>query len=202
MFFTSHKGFTLIEVLMTMSIFTLISIGAITIFARSEVFNRISIGRINAVDEGRKILRPLVGEVRSAMPSHEGGYMLAQTLPDSFIFFSDIDGDGRIERVRYFIEDNTFKKGVTKPTGSPLTYNLSNETISWIIQNIDQGDVPVFTYFDALYDGSTEPLAQPVSPLDVRMVGITIRIQRNPQSNDKPVTLSTQVSIRNLNDNI
>lgn len=194
------RGFTLIEVLIVMSIFTLISIGAITIISQTDVFNRITTGRLSSVDEGRKILRPLVGEVRSALPSHEGGYMLAQTQPHAFTFFSDIDGDGLIERVRYFVEDETFKKGVITPTGSPLAYHEEDEHISWVIQNVVNGEMPVFEYYDASYDGSTDALVPPVSPQDVRMVKITIQIHKADNHEQEAVSLSTQVSIRNLKD--
>lgn len=196
----NNRGFTLIEIMIVAAIFSLLSIGVITILTQTNILSSISQGRINSVDEGRKILRPLVGEVRSALPSHTGGYMLEETQEFSFIFYSDINGNGMIERVRYFIEDNTFKKGVTAPSGSPLSYDIDEEIISWIIQDIANDTIPVFEYFDASYTGTQDPLIQPVSPLDVRMVKITIYIDK--QNDDEPIMLSTQVSIRNLKESI
>lgn len=201
--YTPHniKGFTLVEILVVMGIATLLGLGAITLLRDTTVFQGVFRQGLNSVDEGRKILRPLVGEVRSASSAHNGAYALEVAEDETLVFYSDIDNDNLIERVRYFIDEGTLKKGVIEPTGSPLGYT-GNEQISWVIQDVTNGTTPLFEYFDTNYDGTTEPLAQPVTTGDVRLIKITIIIDHDPERPPEPVELTTQMTIRNLKDNL
>jgi prepilin-type N-terminal cleavage/methylation domain-containing protein len=195
------KGFTLIEILVVIGITTILSLGAITMLRDTTFFQGVFQQGLNSVDEGRKILRPLVGEVRSATPAHNGAYALETTDAETLIFYSDIDNDDLIERVRYFIDEGTLKKGVIDPTGSPLGYT-GDEQISWVIQDVANGAAPLFEYFDTDYDGTTDSLTQPVTTGDVRLIQITIVIDHDPARPPAAVELTTQMTIRNLKDNL
>jgi len=199
---SSSKGFTLIELLIVISIFTLLAIGASRLLRDTSFFQGIFHSGLNSVDEGRKILRPLVGEVRSATPSQNGAYALEKVDADTLIFYSDIDNDGFIERVRYFLDNATLKKGVIKPTGSPPEYDSNDEKISWVIQDVTNGVTPLFEYFDSTYNGLTSALTQPVAIEDVRLIKITIVIDHDPNRPPEEVELTTQMTIRNLKDNL
>ena len=61
---------------------------------------------------------------------------------------------------------------------------------------------PIFDYYDTNYDGTTAPLAQPVSAIAVRLVKITLIIDKNSLRPPAPITMTTQVSMRNLKDNL
>ena len=197
----NSKGFTLVEILVVMGITTLLGFGAVTLLRDTTVFQGVFQQGLNSVDEGRKILRPLVGEVRSASPAHNGAYALEVTDDNTLVFYSDIDNDDLIERVRYFLDAGTLKKGVIEPTGSPLGYT-GTEQISWVIQDVANGGAPLFEYFDTNYDGTTDPLVQPVTTGDVRLIKITIVIDHDPTRPPEPVELTTQMTIRNLKDNL
>lgn len=190
------------ETLVALGLFTLIVTAASTLLRDSTIFQGVASSGLNSIDEGRKILRPLVGEVRSASQSHDGAYPLAEVSEDTFVFYSDIDNDALIEKVRYFLDGGTLKKGVIEPSGSPLSYDSGNEVISWVIQDVTNGTTPVFEYFDSNYDGTTEPLVQPVSSGDVRLVKITIIIDHDPNRPPAAVELTTQMTVRNLKDNL
>lgn len=189
------------EILIVVSIMTLVVLGATRMLRDNTFFTDFSQKGLNSVDEARKILRPLVGEVRSATSAHNGAYPIATAAEDELVFYSDIDNDDLIERVRYFIEDDTLKKGILEPTGSPLGY-AGSESISWVIQDVANGATPVFEYYDSSYDGTTAALVQPVSTGDVRLVKITIIIDHDPTRPPAPVELTTQMTIRNLKDNL
>lgn len=198
---TQH-GMTLIETLVALGIFALIAV-AIGAFARDVFFfnDVIQIG-LNNVTEARKVLRPFANEVRGAQPSNLGAFAVAQAATSSFAFYSDIDADGVRERVRYFLDGDEFKKGIIEPTGNPLTYNQANETVIKVIRDV----VPtpyIFSYYDTNYAGgtTTPALADPVTPTDVRLVRVDLTVDANPGRAPSLMTVTTQVTVRNLKDN-
>lgn len=197
-----NKGITLLETLIAMGIFSLIMI-AIGAFAKDLFFyNDVFTGGLTSYDEARKVLQPIASEIRSASSSSLGSYPIEKAANTEFIFFSDIDNNGLKERIRYFIVGNILKRGVTIPTGSPLQYLSANETISDIVHGVSNGLTPIFSYYNSSYNGNTAALTQPVSIIDVRLVKITIVIDADPNRPPAPVTVTTQVNIRNLKDNL
>jgi len=198
----SKSGFSVIEVLV--SIFILSLIGLAVYSFQKDVFslNRIISGSLTAQDEARRALKSMSAEIRTASPSSLGAYALLQTTPSSFSFYSNIDGDSFKERIRYFVEGTILKKGVIKPTGSPLAYNPTNEVVSDLVHDIIDAGTSIFSYYDTNYDGTTQPLSEPINISAVRLVKITIMIEKDPQTPSGPMTLTTQISMRNLKDNL
>ena len=141
-------------------------------------------------------------EIRTASPSSLGAYAIIQTETSSFTFYSDIDSDSLKERVRYFVEDATLKKGVIKPSGMPLTYNPIDEIVSDLVHDIASAATLTFSYYDTDYDGTTQSLVEPINISAVRLIKITIVIDKDSQVPPGPMMLTTQVSIRNLKDNL
>jgi prepilin-type N-terminal cleavage/methylation domain-containing protein len=198
----SMSGFTLVEILVTMAIFSII-LGAIGLFARDTFYydNIFSSGLIS-YDEAKKILQPVASEIRSASQSSLGAYSIESADEGSFVFFTDTNSDGLKERIRYFLSGTTLKRGVISPTGSPLQYLSTNEITTDVVTNLTNGATPIFTYYDTDYNGNTNPLVQPVSVPSIRLVKITLIIDVDPNRPPLPMTVSTQVSIRNLKDNL
>jgi prepilin-type N-terminal cleavage/methylation domain-containing protein len=196
------RGFSLVEVLVVVSIFSLILI--LLAGFQSDVFslNRILNSGLQSQSEVKKIVRPFSNEVRSATPSNLGAYPIATSDTNEFSFYTDIDGDGLREKIRYFLEDGEFKKGTIKPSGSPLEYDVDDEKIIKVIKNVTNSEI--FTYYDSNYDGtaSSTPLVTPVSPSQVRLVKIEITVDEDPNKPPAAITVTTQVSIRNLKDNL
>lgn len=196
------KGFTLVETILAVAIFTAI-VGALGAFQRDVFFfnDVLQIG-LNNVSEARKVLRPFVGEVRGAQPSNLGASAIESAQQKSFIFYTDANADGLKERVRYFVEGDTFKKGVTEPTGNPFVYNLSDEKIISVVSDVINEQTN-FSYYDSSYNGttSTPPLIFPVSPSDVRLIRVDLTIDSNPDRAPSLMTITTQATVRNLKDN-
>jgi len=201
-FLQKKSGFSLVEVLVALSIFTGIIV-VVGTFQR-DVFNLnfiIQSGLKNQ-NEAKKILRPFVNEVRSSTPSDLGAFALAEVSDGTFTFYSDIDNDGSREKIRYFLEGTEFKKGTTESSGNPLEYDPADEKIIKVVRDVT--NVSIFTYYDSSYDGTelSLPLTQPVSPSSVRLVKVELVIDSDPIKPPAPITVSTQVSIRNLKDNL
>jgi len=200
--YKSQSGFSIIEALV--GIFILSLIGLAVYSFQKDVFslNKIISGGLTAQDEARRALKSMSAEIRTASPSSLGAYPLVQTATSSFTFYSNIDGDSFKERVRYFLEGTTLKKGVIKPSGSPLTYNPANEVITELIHDVANATTSIFSYYDENYDGTTQPLAEPIDISAVRLVKITVVIDHNPTQPPGPITLTTQINMRNLKDNL
>ena len=199
---SAPKGFTLIEMVVVMV--TLAMIGAaVAAFQRNIVtFNAIIQDDLNGQQELRTGVKNMLFEIRSTAPSSTGTYALDTVASSTLIFYSDLNGDGLRERVRYFLSGKTLKRGVVKPTGSPLTYNLGTETTSDVVHNLVLSATDVFSYYDSSYSGTTAPLTQPVNVLQVRLVRIIMTVDRDPKRAPGPLTITAEATLRNLKDNL
>lgn len=196
------NGFTIIEVLVGVFVLALMA-AAVGVFQQNVYsLNGVFQSNLVAQREARQALDRMTAEIRPLALSSVGAYPISEASTTSFIFYSDIDGDGLMERMRYFLSGATLKKGTLKPTGSPPTYNPANEVIKDTAHNIANGAVPIFEYYDTNYNGAGAALAQPVNVLSVRLVKITIMIDDNPSKPPSPLTVTTQISMRNLKDNL
>jgi prepilin-type N-terminal cleavage/methylation domain-containing protein len=200
---SKQKGVTLIELLISVAIFS----GVVVLFGQFSadvfLFNRIYTAQLEAENDLRTILSPFPSEVRSAAPSDRGDYPILLAGEKEFIFYTDTDFNGSRERVRYFVEGTTFKKGILESQGDPEVYDPQNEIIIDVVKDIVNAH-SYFTYYDSLYNGedSTAALVQPVLPNLVRLVDITVAVDADPNQPPKEVSTSTKVSIRNLKDNL
>jgi prepilin-type N-terminal cleavage/methylation domain-containing protein len=197
-------GFTLVETLITMAIFLVIMLG-VTSFQR-DVFvdNTISQGFFTTTQGAEEILRNMVSPLRSASQGSDGSYPILTAGTSTLTFFSDLYNNGVKERVRYFISGTTLEEGIIVPNGTPLSYGNATETISYLAYNVRNiaSSTDVFDYYDDTYNGTSSPLTQPVSVSAVRLVKITLILDTNPTRAPAPIVYTTQVSLRDLKDNL
>jgi len=97
------SGFTLIETLVAVAIFVIlwgaISASIVTIY-RMQGF---SMDQVVATNEARRGADIMAEEIRQARDADNGAYPLAKCGGKEFIFYGDVDGDGAVERVRYYL---------------------------------------------------------------------------------------------------
>ncbi|KKU11800.1 MAG: hypothetical protein UX17_C0067G0002 [Parcubacteria group bacterium GW2011_GWC2_45_7] len=202
----SPVGFTVAELLVGIAIVIMIGAAVLAFQKNISSLNNFLSSNLIAQSDARKALKMMTAEIRPLSPSSTGAYPIAEAGTNSFIFYSDIDNDQLKERVRYFMEGTTLKKGVIKPTGEPLAYNPASENIIELAHDITNGladsITPIFSYYNTGYDGTTPPLNEPVDILAVRLTKITIIMDSNPSRPPGPITLTTQISMRNLKDNL
>lgn len=137
------KGFTLIEALVSISVFVL-AMGAVTAailqLYRTQFY---TIRQADAVNEARKGIETLTKEIREGTTGADGAYVLAKTNDNEFTFFSDVDDDGVVERIRYFrggtIRKSSTKECVTFTDGGSCGVNFS----SFIIDTFSSAQVTV-----------------------------------------------------------
>lgn len=197
------KAFTLIEVLVSIAIFSIIIIAVSRFQGDVLTYNKYASDVISSAQDARVILRTMVQELRSAKTSNNGSYPITQTATSTLIFFSDSDHDALQERIRYFVSGTELKKGVIKPSGSPLEYDTDDEKISTLAYNIKNGTTTaLFEYFDSSYNGTSSPLVQPVIVHEVRLVRINLLIDADPRRSPIPRLYVSEATLRNLKDNL
>lgn len=196
---STNKGMTLIEVLVVVFIIT--TIGGAVFALQTDVFtlNRRLSGMLETHDDARQLLRKFSSELRTT--SRTGaGYPIEQAATSSITFYANVDNDAFTERVRYFLNGTTLRRGIIKPSGSPPTYSAASEQFTDLVDGIANGTTSIFTYYDASYAGgtSTPPLVSPAPVELVRLVKIELLIDHEPARPPGPTIFTTQVTPRNI----
>lgn len=188
-----NKGYTLVEILVTMSLFTVLTLMSgnyiITGFKATTFEKEQSEAIVNA----RKILKALEVEVRGAINSEQGAYPITLIDNDEFIFYSDIDNDGQSEKIRYYSNDLLLMKEVTEP-GAANDY--SGAPVSSIASEyLNNQDEDVFTFYDSDYNPT-------LTINNVRLVKIILKINVTPAVAPNDFYVETDVTLRNLKSNL
>ena len=97
------KSFTLVETLVTILVFGLIIGVVFASVTRIYKTHTYAWQQSTAIDEAQRGIRTMIREIREAMPGDDGSYPIEKTGDKEFVFYSDIDKDGDVERVRYFL---------------------------------------------------------------------------------------------------
>ena len=195
-----NKGFTLIELLIAMGIFSLVITGSTWFIIHGLRYNRTIWEQLSTQNEGRRAVQTFVDDIRRAEESSLGGYSLAKTDEYEIIFYANVDDDNAKERIHYWLDNGTLKRGVTNPTGNPLSYGVTDENIVEITHSVVnfQKSVPIFLYFDGDFTGVESALVQPVTTIDVRLVKIQLELEKDPTKTPVPLHVESLGQIRNL----
>ncbi len=196
----NHQGVTLVELLVGMGIFAFLTVGITALFLSSRKYNEIVWEQLKTQNEGRKVIQDFVNEVRTASQSSIGAYPIAAASSTEIIFYTNLDSDTLKERVRYFFSGRILKKGVIKPAGNPLTYSANNEVITEVAHDVVTS-TSKFLYYGSDYAGSQAELGSPINITSIRMVGIMITLEEDPNASPVPFSIESKVSLRNLKDN-
>lgn len=204
---TIHKkqiGFTLIETIIAICLIVFVLMAAFVFIFRLYRAQNYTLAQASAINSARKGIETMVKEIRQAQTGDDGSYIIELADDFEFIFYGDIDKDDAVERIRYFLENSNFKKGVVEPTDQPIEYPLENETISFLSKNVLNGSEPVFTYFnqDYPFDLENNPLDTPVRLKETKLMHVYLRINVDPNRPPLDFELESDVQIRNLKKNL
>ena len=194
-------GFTLVETIVFISVFTLVMlvlVSSIIFFYRSNAY---SVEQSFAVNNARKGVEYLVRDMREMTYSDEGAYPLVSGDANSITLYSDIDRDKNIEFVRYFLENGTLKKGVTKSSGDPLSYNSNAEVVSVVslnVRNLEQSK-SIFHYYN---DTGGEIFNVGINLTKVAFITVDLIVNINPNRLPNEFTLHSSAALRNLKTNL
>jgi len=193
-----NKGFTLIEVLISMVILIVITGLILAFFQNVTDSSRRFSSSLIAQQQVQQTLQVIVPELRSAAQANTGAYPVFGVSSTTLGFYSDVDRDGLFERVRYFLDEDILKKGVIWPSGEPLVYDVDDEIIYDVIEGMVTG-AQIFSYFDetATSTESTQ-LPSPISIVDIKKVRISIVVNQGTANQPSIVGVEDLVTIRNL----
>jgi prepilin-type N-terminal cleavage/methylation domain-containing protein len=198
------RGFTLIELIVSISIVTVITAGiTVAVFWGMRLWN-ITQDNIKAQDIARAAFLNTISEIRKMQISDNGSYAIDTATQNSLIFYSNVDSDTNREKIQYELSNGTLFRWVEdSDTQTPPQYpafSVAHRTI--VVQNINNGSLPAFEYFDDTYTGTTAPLSYPIQINEVRLIKLHLLIDANSDRSPLPLELQTSIELRNLKDNL
>jgi prepilin-type N-terminal cleavage/methylation domain-containing protein len=196
-----NKGFTLIELLVTMAITGILGIGFISLQSVLTNSQITAMGNYLSIESGNNSLTVMMKEIRDARQGETGVYPIEVANDNEIVFYSDIDYDGVVERVRYTYTGSTLTKGVVKPTGVPLAYNIANERVRVLTDIVRNGSEAMFYYYNE--DWPSDTVNNPLPPADrisdTRQIKVLIRSNPRPNRPGQDYILESNVKIRMIN---
>ena len=199
----NEDGLTFAELLISITIMTLIIYVSSTFQKDIFSMNYTLQSSLNAQLDARHLVKVMVAELRKTTQSSTGTYPIELASSTGITFYSDVENNGTIDKVRYFLNGSTISKGVTTPTGNPLTYNPANEVLTTLISSVVASSTnQIFAYYPSTYTGTTSPLSFPVDISSIRLVKITIIIDQDPNRSPTQIIVISSVNLRNLKDNL
>lgn len=183
--------------------FSLIAWGMIGLVARVFFYGNRQAGLLSDSDQARALAFNITSQLRNAQTGSNGAYVLDTAAAQQIIFYSTINNNPAVERIRYFTQNNQLWEGLTSYNGS--TYNTSTETTYVVQKDLANGLSPVFYYYDGAYTGSTTQasLVQPVNVTQVKFVKVLLQIYNKAGVKDtNTYTVTSSAAIRNLKTNL
>jgi type II secretory pathway pseudopilin PulG len=187
-------GITIIETIVYIAVFVVVMGAAAGFIVYFYKTNSYVLEQAFAVREARRGIETMVREIREATYSDTGAYPVIQASDQSFSFYSDIDRDNNVERVRYFLDGTNFMKGETEAVGDPPNYKDENEITSIVSDNVRNGAAEIFSYYDASGSQITD-LSQVTK---IRLVRAELIVNVDPNRPPNDFILRSNAQLRNL----
>lgn len=199
------KAMTLVEMLIAIAVATIAMQGMTFLFLKTWDTNKFILEEGLASAAASHATNKMVIQLRGAQQAENGSYPIALADDFDLMFYVDVDNDGVIERVHYFLDLATdqLKVGVTDPdrTVQPATYVAGDQTVS-IIANYVVNDAtdPIFSYYNDNYPGDTtnNPLTTPAGVGVIQLVRVRLLLNINPVHAPDNIYIESFVDLRNL----
>lgn len=199
----NNTGFTLIEISIATGLLAIL-IGVVSSYWYYVTQNyEFSMSEYQLVDRANQTVRQIASEVRQAREAMNGAYPLAQLDDNQLVFYADINGDGSVERCRYYVLNGSLKRGVVVASGNPPDYDLSTEKITTVVDGIDETQTPLFTYYNGNWpgDATNNPVPLLLRPLETRIITVMIPVIIHDSNGTHTYKTSSTIQIRNLKNN-
>ena len=192
----NFRGFTLVEMLIVITITGFVGLALTTMIVSFYRNNAYLIQATSAIDSAHRGLKTSFIDLREASYGDDGSYPLLSVATSSITFFSDVDGDGSVEKIHLYLQEGVFYRGITDSTSTPPTYVGQREattTIATYVRN--SSSTPLFRYFD---DNGTELASSTIPIASIRSISTAVMVDLNPLRAPDILTLQETATLRNL----
>lgn len=199
------SGFTILEMMVVVAIFTVSAIIVTEYIIQGYKANQFTLELSDAIEHARRGIDTMEKELREANYSDNGDYPIIEAESQSITFYSDLDSDKSVEKLRYYLDGTNLIKGVTQPSGSqPVQYLASDEATTTISQYVRNASDPVFYYYNGDYpaDTTNNPLTTPALVNEVKLIRMFLNININPAKAPDDFNLEVFVQLRNVKNNL
>lgn len=194
-YFSNQRGFTLIEMLVVIAVLAVVGVAVSGMIAYIYKTNTFLFQQSSATDNARRGIEYALENIREASYGADGAYPIANAATSTVTFYADVDNDGTVEKIRYYLSNGTLYRGVTNPAGSPPSYTGQTEAATIVASYVQNGtSTPIFNY----YDDTGAQLATPADVSKVASVSVVIGVDVDVRRAPVTFTLIGSATIRNL----
>ncbi len=180
------SGFTLIEAMISVLIVGLIIAAISLFFTRGIAINRETYEQVLTTEEARLEIDRVADVLRNARGA-DGEAWLVAASDNEITVYSNTDDDSDSEKVRYILEGDMLKRGVTQPGAEESVQVLATH-----VRNAQESR-PMFTYYDS---NGAAVVAADATVASVQRIGIAFLIDINEQQKPGSTEISTIVTPR------
>ncbi len=198
------NGFTLVEVLIGLFLISALGLAALNLNTALSQTQILAWQNYLNVEQTNAYVANLIRELRTARPADNGAYPLETVNDQEISFFCDLDFDGKTEKVRYFITDTRLFKGITEPSGYPITYPPTEEKLIKLTDYVRNGSNPLFTYYNGDWpaDQVNNPLTLATRLAQTKLIKVYLRLNTEKDKPDEDFILESYAQLRMLKDNL
>lgn len=199
------KAMTLMELMIAIGVVLLAMQGFTLLFVQTWDTNKFVLEEGLASAAASRATNQIVIQLRGVQQGENGSYPLVLADDFDLTFYADIDDDGVIERVHYFLDqaNDQLKMGLTDPNTAvqPPTYAAGDATVT-VMTNyvVNESDNPTFSYYNENYPGDTtnNPLATPSNVGSIQLIKVHLLVNINPVHAPDNINIESFVDLRNL----
>lgn len=190
----NKKAFSLVEMVVVVALVSMITVVVTAFLSESVKTYRLKRQSVELEEKAAQVMRKFEITTRAASEITK-----ADDNELIFLRYFDLTSVSPPTQVRYFIDGNQFKIGLTQPSGIEpnIIYPPENETIDLLINDVVNADL-IFKYFD----GSNAELGLPINITNLKMISLSISLDKNGDLPPAPIIETTKVSLRNMKDNL
>ncbi len=196
----TSRGMTLVELIIAVSIFTVLMTAIMTSVQSLYRFNSYAITQAYQLDLARRGIENLTRDLREMIFADDGAFPLVRMEPHVVGFYSDVDGDNSVEYIEYELATTTtLTKRIYSATAGVYNYATPTEQfiVSDYVQNLLQSTSTFFYYSDTgVQSTSSADIA------DIRFIRSQVIVNIDPARNPGEHMLRSGATLRNLKDNL
>jgi hypothetical protein len=198
------RGMTLVEMMVAIGILVMATGGFTLLYIRSLQTHAFTIEEGMTALANSRAVDGVIDELRRVKQGDNGDFPLVSVGDTDVIVYLNVDDDAGTERVHYFLEGTTLKRGITDPiVGTTVLYPSGDATVNTLATSVvNTADEPVFSYYNKQYPGDTahNPLSGAIVLSDIRLIRVWLSMNIDPRHAPNNIAIESFAELRNLND--